>query len=345
MKSILYLEDEICFFEFLKPYFTKNNITLSHSFELPKNLEIYDAFIIDVFFNDKELGLKFCKTIEKLKKPIFILSSTEDSSIIEKFYQSQFFNFLQKKHYLPYPDLLIQEIIFNLNLEKNSFSLAKELLTYNIDTCKKILVKIKNNSSILIQGKKNTGKTYFFKKIQKYLPQPLVEKNALFLQDSFFESDFFGYKKGSFTGSFDGSEGILGKIQNGTLFIDDLNYLSPILIDKIKKIFQDKYYYSIGSLTKKKCNFKLVASSSQTSSLCDSIINIASLEKRREDIPLFFDFFHSKTQDPIIFKNCFIDYMKNNYKKEIGCFFKDLTFLYNTGKKIFYEKDARLIKS
>lgn len=345
MKSILYIEDEIHFFEFLKPYFTKNNINLSHSFSIPNNLECYDAFIVDVFFNNKNLGLKICKIIEKLNKPIFILSSTEDSLIIEKFYQSKFFNFLQKKHYLPYPDLLIQEILFKLNLDSNASLLAQELLTYDVDRCRQSLLKIKNNSSILIQGNKNTGKTYFFKKVQKYLPQPLVENNALFLQESFFESDFFGYKKGSFTGSFEGSEGILGKIQNGTLFIDDLHYLSPILLDKITKVFKDKYYYSIGSLTKKKCNFKLFASSLEHSSIFEETIILNSLKKRRQDIPLFLNFFHSNTQDPVIFKSCFTNYIQNNYRKEIGSFFKDLTCLYNTGKKIFYEKDARLIES
>jgi DNA-binding NtrC family response regulator len=344
MKSILYIEDEIHFFEFLKPYFEKNNITLVHSFNIPTNLESYDAFIVDIFFNKKNLGLKICKIIEKLKKPIFILSSTEDFSIIEKFYRSNFFNFLQKKTYLPYPEKFIQEIQFRITLDQNAILLSQDLLTYDVDFCRKSLIQIKSHPSLLIKGAKNSGKTYFIKKIQKHLPQPFIEKNSLFLQESFFESDFFGYKKGSFTGSFDGSEGILGKVQNGTLFLDDIHYLPTILLDKIKKILKDNYYYSIGSLTKKKCQFTLIASSLETSpDFFEETIFMPSLKNRKEDISLCFHYFLSHLQDPIIFKNCFINYIKENYKKEIGDLFHDLRFLYNTGKKIFYEQDARFI--
>jgi DNA-binding NtrC family response regulator len=102
--------------------------------------------------------------------------------------------------------------------------------------------------SILILGETGVGKTILVNSLhKKYISKkPIVSINLSGLPDQFFESELYGYKKGSFTGAHYPRLGLLKKAEDGVVFLDEIGDLNPVQQLKILKLIDEKIYYPIG---------------------------------------------------------------------------------------------------
>jgi transcriptional regulator with PAS, ATPase and Fis domain len=104
------------------------------------------------------------------------------------------------------------------------------------------------NSNLLVYGETGTGKDFWVEylfKIGNY--NTLLNLNCGDVPENLLESEWFGYKKGAFTGADKDYEGKWKKAEGGILFLNQVDLLSLNLQSKLLRIIERKKYYPLGS--------------------------------------------------------------------------------------------------
>ncbi|MDV6378444.1 sigma 54-interacting transcriptional regulator [Sporosarcina sp. GW1-11] len=180
-----------------------------------------------------------------------------------------------------------------------------------IRAAKELALKVaKTDATVLIRGESGVGKELFAQGIHEASlrnDQPFVPINCGAIPEALFESEFFGYEKGSFTGAHkDGKAGKVEMANGGTLFLDEIGMLPLDMQVKLLRVLQEKEVSRIGGNTSIKVNSRIVAATN--SNLEDMIkqglfredlyyrlnvvtLKIPSLQERNEDIPILVNHF------------------------------------------------------
>jgi arginine utilization regulatory protein len=169
-------------------------------------------------------------------------------------------------------------------------------------------------SSILIIGETGTGKELFAQSIyngSEHSSGPFISQNCAAMPDTLIESLLFGTKKGAFTGAAD-QIGLFEQADGGTLLLDEINSLSPMLQAKLLRAIQEKSIRRIGDTINRKVNVRIIATINEDP--IEAIANnrlrkdlyyrlgvvslfIPPLRERKEDIPLLVkSFIHKYNQ-------------------------------------------------
>lgn len=105
-------------------------------------------------------------------------------------------------------------------------------------------------SSVLIQGETGSGKelvAHAIHDLSARRSEPFVKVNCAGIPETLMESIFFGYDEGSFTGA--KKRGHIGKFEQanrGTIFLDEISELSPVLQPKLLRALQEKEIERVG---------------------------------------------------------------------------------------------------
>lgn len=175
-----------------------------------------------------------------------------------------------------------------------------------IQAAKELALKVaKTDATVLIQGESGVGKELFAQGVHEASlrkDQPFIPINCGAIPEALFESEFFGYEKGSFTGAHkDGKAGKVEMADGGTLFLDEIGMLPLDMQVKLLRVLQEKEVSRIGGHASIKVNSRIVAATN--SNLEDMIkqglfredlyyrlnvvtLKIPSLRERIEDIPI-----------------------------------------------------------
>jgi DNA-binding NtrC family response regulator len=105
------------------------------------------------------------------------------------------------------------------------------------------------NANVLITGESGVGKELIARSIHKHSVrrnQPLIPINCGALPGALFESELFGYEKGSFTGAFQSKPGLVELANGGTLFLDEICEMPLDLQVKLLRMFEDRKIRRIG---------------------------------------------------------------------------------------------------
>ncbi len=169
----------------------------------------------------------------------------------------------------------------------------------------------KSDSTVLIEGASGSGKELFAKAIHELSERKgqFIALNCAALPDTLLESELFGYKKGAFTGALKNKPGRFALAENGTIFLDEIGDISPLLQLKLLRILQEKEFEPLGGTATVKANVRVIAATNKNlkelvkKSLFRkdlffrlNVINISlpPLSERREDIPLLAHHFIDK---------------------------------------------------
>ena len=119
--------------------------------------------------------------------------------------------------------------------------------------------------NVLIHGETGTGKEIIARLIHnagKKIALPFVSVNCSAISSTLFESELFGYEKGSFTGAL--QSGSIGKIelaQGGTIFFDEIGDLPFDMQPKLLRVLQEKEMYKVGGKTPIKLDVRFIFAS------------------------------------------------------------------------------------
>ena len=150
------------------------------------------------------------------------------------------------------------ELYLRFNLVGNSTNYVKAM---------RALKRVaKTESTVVIKGESGTGKEVAARAIHHFSARktgPFVPINCGGFSDDLLLSELFGYKKGAFTGAVEDRVGLLEYADKGTLFLDEVDSLSPRAQTALLRFLQDNEIRPIGSRTTKNTDVRIVAASNK----------------------------------------------------------------------------------
>lgn len=168
------------------------------------------------------------------------------------------------------------------------------------------------DTSVLILGESGTGKELVARGIHNLS----ARKNELFgavnmsaIPEALFESEFFGHKKGSFTGAITDKAGWFETTHKGTLFLDEIGEMSAGLQVKLLRVLEDRTYVKVGTQCEQKFDLRVIAATNKQLQeisnrsnfrldlfhrIATFIIYIPPLRERPEDIEEISNYFAVK---------------------------------------------------
>ena len=119
----------------------------------------------------------------------------------------------------------------------------------------------KSDVSVYITGESGTGKEQAARSIHELsnrADNPFIAVNCGAIPENLMESEFFGYKKGSFTGADSDRDGFFQAAHNGTLFLDEVADLPLSMQVKLLRVIQEKAVRKIGEHIEMPVNVRLI---------------------------------------------------------------------------------------
>jgi len=120
------------------------------------------------------------------------------------------------------------------------------------------------DETVLIQGETGTGKELAARAIH-YLSNrrdyPFVPVNCGAVPDSLIESEFFGHIKGAFTDARESRQGLIMQAKGGSLFLDEIEAMSPRAQGVLLRFLQDKKYRPVGGAVVQNANIRVIGAS------------------------------------------------------------------------------------
>ncbi len=129
-----------------------------------------------------------------------------------------------------------------------------------------ILRAAASDSGVIIYGETGTGKELVAKAIHSLSERTacsFVPVNCGAIPEELFESEFFGYRKGAFTGANADKAGLLDKAKGGCLFLDEIGELSPNSQAKLLRALGSGEYTAVGDSVPRQADFRIIAATNK----------------------------------------------------------------------------------
>lgn len=177
----------------------------------------------------------------------------------------------------------------------------------------RLIDKVKNiNSNILVLGESGSGKELVARAIHENSQRknkPFEAVNCSAIPLSLLESEFFGHKKGAFTGAEADRKGKFEICHEGTLFLDEIGEMDLGIQAKLLRVIQDQEVTPVGSNQKIQVDVRLIAATNrdlkkgvEEGTFREDLyyrLNVITLEvpplrQRKEDLPVLIQYFIGK---------------------------------------------------
>jgi DNA-binding NtrC family response regulator len=343
---ILIIDDEKHFTEELFEYLNNSGFEAFEANTGEEGLDMLNTKDIDLLILDVRLprinGLDILQEV-KIKYPkleVIVVSGHGDMDTVIKAMQFGAIDYLRKPFRNIDIEIAIQRtqkyLIVQRRLrameEKNSLiskTLEEKIERHFIGVSKQILKVYElavtaaqyPNTNVLITGESGTGK----ENIARIIHYSSGRKDNVFcavnssaISDTLLESEFFGHKRGSFTGAVNDKMGFFEVSNEGTLFLDEIADMPLNLQAKLLRAIEEKVITRVGDTGRIKTDFRVISATNQEldKSVSKNVfrldllhrlntlqIDIPPLRERPEDIqPLlthFIDDFSMKLNKPV----------------------------------------------
>jgi len=158
-------------------------------------------------------------------------------------------------------------------------------------------------SPVLILGETGAGKGVIARWLHQHSPrakEAFVDLNCAGLSRELLESELFGHAKGAFTGAATTKLGLLEVAHRGTVFLDEIGDVDPLVQPKLLTVLEDKRFRRLGDVRDRTIDLRLVAATSHDLArlgqeqrfrsdlyfrISTLVLRVPPLRERREDIP------------------------------------------------------------
>jgi two-component system response regulator FlrC len=166
-----------------------------------------------------------------------------------------------------------------------------------------------STATILVEAESGTGKELLARMIHQESPRasgPFVAVNCAALPENLLESELFGFERGAFTGASASKPGKFEMAHRGTLLLDEIGEMAPILQAKLLRVLQEHEVDRIGGKEPVRIDVRVIATTNRDLAMLVRAgdfredlyyrlnvirLNIPPLRLRSGDIPLLADFF------------------------------------------------------
>ncbi|MBF0505546.1 MAG: sigma-54-dependent Fis family transcriptional regulator [Nitrospirae bacterium] len=278
--------------------------------------ETIDAVLLDL--NMPEMG--GIETLHELKKlgidvPVIIVTAYGDIPTAVKAIKLGAYDFIEKPPQVSKLFVTLERAMEKAELEKRVKNLDTTLETSfewmmgRSTAMKGVIAKVRQVSSsdfsVILQGETGTGKSFLANAIHnlsRRSGKEFIKVDISVIPENLVESELFGYEKGAFTGAYRNKKGYFEVAREGTLFIDELENMSPYMQTKLLSAVEDRKIFPLGGTKPVDIDVRLIFAASKDLKksvskkefrkdlfyrLGEFIIDIPPLRERVEDIPLF----------------------------------------------------------
>ncbi len=172
-----------------------------------------------------------------------------------------------------------------------------------------ILNAASTDANVIIYGESGTGKELVANEIHKSSERKhsrMITVNSGAIPENLMESEFFGYKKGAFTGAKEDKKGYLDLADGGSLFLDELGELDMNMQVKFLRVLEGRGYTPVGGTRVRHPNIRIIAATNtdpkelvRTGAMREDLfyrinvipVQLPPLRERKEDLPLLIDHF------------------------------------------------------
>ncbi len=165
------------------------------------------------------------------------------------------------------------------------------------------------NTTVLVTGESGTGKELVARAVHyegQRAQQPFIAVNCSALAENLLESELFGHVEGAFTGAIKDKIGRFEAAESGTILLDEIGDISPLIQLKLLRVIQEKVIERVGELIPRKVDARIIACTNKD--LKKKVINgefredlyyrlkvvqvtLPPLRRRLEDMPLLIKHF------------------------------------------------------
>ena len=329
MPVILVVDDELSMREFLKILLEKEGFEVITASEATSAIELIKKQDFDLILSDIKMpGMGGLTLLEKIKEinsslPVIMITayaSPENAVIAMK---SGAFDYITK----PFK---VDEI---LKIIKSAISavvpVRQDEITNKTDSFEGIIgnspemLKIYNlisriaptPASILIYGESGTGKELVagaIHNLSKVHDKPFIPITCSAIPESLLESELFGHVKGAFTGAISNKVGLFELADGGSIFLDEIGELTPLIQTKLLRVLQERELKRVGGTDIIKVKVRIIAATNKNLEeeiiagrfredlfyrLAVVPIRVPPLRERKGDVPLLVDHFLKKYSD------------------------------------------------
>ena len=166
-----------------------------------------------------------------------------------------------------------------------------------------------SKATIMIEGESGTGKELVAQAIHRLSPRakaPFIPVHCAALSEALLESELFGHEKGAFTGATSTRKGRFERADGGTLFLDEIGEIDANTQVKLLRALEERKFERVGGDETLEVDVRLIAATNKNlKTMVDEgtfredlyyrlkvvSIDLPSLSKREEDVPLLAKFF------------------------------------------------------
>lgn len=269
MKSILIIEDDIIFSRTIGNWLVKQGMRvesvtkLSDAKKSVREKE-YDLILADLRLPDgnSTLFLEWLND-ENYTIPFLIMTNYGQVENAVQAMQLGAVNYLCK----PIRPDKLSEAIFNVlskSHEENEFYRGES--PQALELYKKLKLVALSDYSILIRGASGVGKEHVAREIHDQShrhSKPYITVDCGAIPEELAASEFFGHRKGAYTGAESDTPGLFRAADGGTLFLDEIGNLSYKIQTLLLRALQEKTYKPLGSTHEYAFNIRPIAATNE----------------------------------------------------------------------------------
>ena len=325
--TALIVDDEVDLCRLMQITLTKMGIKCDVAYTLTQAQDYWQNNSYDFCLTDLKLpdgsGLELVKQISSSSTtPVAVITAFGSMDLAIEALKLGAFDFVNKPLELPRLRQLVENALKVVSRDndietENTISPEQQLLDSRLIGNAKVMQTLKNTvlklsrsqAPVFLSGASGTGKEVVARLIHDLSPRregSFVPVNCGAIPSELMESEFFGHKKGSFTGAVADKQGLFQQANGGTLFLDEVADLPLPMQVKLLRAIQEKTVRAIGdtkelpvdirilSATHKSLS-KLVAAGDFRQDLYYRInvieLQLPALNERRDDIPALAEHF------------------------------------------------------
>lgn len=346
MKHILIVEDDTTFALMLQTWLTKKGFAITSAASIAAARKALHDESVDLVLCDLRLPdgegidlLEWLKSCRRLVPVIVMTSYAAISSAVQAMK-------LGAKDYVAKPvnpEDLLQKINEALgaavsapeperSIEKDpGESEATGYLEGQSEAARQLYSYVRlvapTNMSVLINGASGTGKEYVAKRIHqlsKRADKPFVAIDCGAIPKELAASEFFGHKKGSFTGAIEDKVGAFVEANGGTIFLDEIGNLSYDVQIQLLRVLQERRVKPIGTTADIKVDVRLIAATNEDLKAAIAAGTFREdLYHRINEFTIHMPLLCERGEDILLFANFFLDQANRELEKPVPGFLPD----------------------
>jgi len=327
---VLIVDDDVAMAKYLASHLSRRNFEVTVAANEQEALRIFRSLdpvlvLLDISLNSST-GSAVLERLKHIKPTvsIVVLSSNRDPESIFKASKLGADDYMSKPVDLKELDTRISRVLDNQRLHAEVSQLREQVrqqsdFTMLFGTSPRMLeVKMTieqvadTTATVLVRGESGTGKEVVARMIHSESSRsdkPFVKVNCAAIPHELLESELFGYEAGAFTGATRQKLGKFEQANSGTIFLDEISEMHPALQAKLLHVLQDHEFSRLGGKRDIQVDVRVLAATNKPLEraveegtfredlfyrLNVVTIHIPPLRERREETPVFLEYFLEK---------------------------------------------------